>query len=98
MRAHLKTESVPLKMDLVPVFHSCQSSASAEDDRPAIAEFSLQRLNQNAPMHVFDFQGRLLGVISLNGRDMETALRQKFHKQGVYLVRNGTFTAKVRVK
>ena len=75
-----------------------QSSASAEDDRTAIAEFSLQRLNQNAPMHVFDSQGRLLGVISLNGRDMETALRQKFHKQGVYLVRNGTFTAKVRVK
>lgn len=30
MRAHLKTESVTLKMDLVPVFHSFQSRASTE--------------------------------------------------------------------
>ena len=30
VRVRLKTESVTLKMDLVPVFHSCQSNASTE--------------------------------------------------------------------
>ena len=30
MRVRLKTESVTIKMDIVPVFHSCQSNASTE--------------------------------------------------------------------
>ena len=52
----------------------------------------------NSPMQVFDAQGRALGTIKLNGNDIESALRQKFHRNGIYLVRSGATTTKVILK
>mgnify|MGYP002623184865 CR=1 FL=1 len=64
-----------------------QSSASADDDRTAIAEFSAQKMNWNAPIQVFDMQGRLIGsALPRDGRS------------GVYLVRQGSHLIRVRVK
>ena len=64
-----------------------QSSSSAGDDRTAIVELNSSKVLPNAPMQVFDMQGRFVG----------NALPRE-NRPGVYLVRQGSHLVRVRVK
>ena len=49
-------------------------------------------------MQVFDVQGRNLGLVRVNaGASLEEALFAKFHRPGIYLVKQGSHLMKVRV-
>ena len=49
-------------------------------------------------MQVFDVQGRNLGLVRVNAGDsLEEALFAKFHRPGIYLVKQGSHLMKVRV-
>jgi hypothetical protein len=49
-------------------------------------------------MQVFDVQGRNLGRVRVNaGASLEETLFAKFHKSGIYLVKQGSQLTKVRV-
>jgi len=56
------------------------------------------KVNWNGPVQVFDMQGRFLGNVTLQTTDIGNALRAEFGRSGVYLVRQGGYLARVRVK
>ena len=72
--------------------------SSSSSDATTALFLSPAAVATNSPMHVFDAQGRALGTINLNGNDIESTLRQKFHNNGIYLVRSGSSATKVILK
>jgi len=55
-------------------------------------------LNNDKSVQVFDMQGRALGRVSVAaGASLQDALFARFHKSGIYLVKQGSRMMKVRV-
>ncbi|MCQ2061097.1 MAG: glycoside hydrolase family 11 protein [Fibrobacter sp.] len=86
-----------LKFELVEADPSQDPSKDPEQKINTRANLSL-----NQPIgkfQVFDMQGKLLGYIDMaRGNSMQNLLKQKFHKSGVYLVRQGDLMRKIAVR
>ena len=67
---------------------------------PDAIPFAKASVNQPVgKFQVFDMQGKLLGFIDMAyGNSMQNVLKQKFHKSGVYLVRQGDLMQKIAVR
>lgn len=67
---------------------------------PDAIPFAKASVNQPVgKFQVFDMQGKLLGFIDMaHGSSMQNVLKQKFHKSGVYLVRQGDLMQKIAVR
>lgn len=67
---------------------------------PDAIPFAKASVNQPVgKFQVFDMQGKLLGFIDMaHGNSMQNVLKQKFHKSGVYLVRQGDLMQKIAVR
>ena len=62
----------------------------------AIGNIRMTRTDRN--VQVFDVQGRNLGRVSVAaGTSLEDALFAKFHRPGIYLVKQGSRMMRVRV-
>ena len=55
-------------------------------------------LNSDKELQVFDMQGRNLGRVSVAaGASLQDALFARFHKSGIYLIKQGSQMMRVRV-
>jgi pectate lyase len=77
---------------------SSSSSSSSAEETTAIAEMQFHQVNWNGPVQVFDMQGRFLGSVTPRTTEIGSVLRAKFGNSGVYLVRQGSYLLRVRVK
>ncbi|MCR5029333.1 MAG: pectate lyase, partial [Fibrobacter sp.] len=73
-------------------------SSSSAEGTTAIAEMQFHQVNWNGPVQVFDMQGRFLGSVTPRTTEIGSVLRAKFGNSGVYLVRQGSYLLRVRVK
>lgn len=82
--------------DVKLVFTTAESGSEGGETQ-AIA--STLRLNAaGKTFQVFDMQGRLLGHVDVvNGSSLNDALKAKFNKAGVYMVKQGNMITQVRV-
>jgi hypothetical protein len=68
----------------------------ANQTTEAIGNIRMMRSDRN--VQVFDMQGRALGRVRVNaGASLEESLFAKFHKSGIYLVKQGSRMMRVRV-
>ncbi|MBQ5611250.1 MAG: glycoside hydrolase family 11 protein [Fibrobacteraceae bacterium] len=86
-----------VKISDVKLVFTTAEPGSEGGDTQAIA--STLRLNAvGKTFQVFDMQGRLLGHVDVvNGSSLNDALKAKFNKAGVYMVKQGNMITQVRV-
>ncbi|MEE0877579.1 MAG: T9SS type A sorting domain-containing protein, partial [Fibrobacteraceae bacterium] len=86
-----------VKISNVKLVFTTAEPGSEGGDPQAIA--STLRLNATGKtFQVFDMQGRLLGNVDVvNGSSLNDALKAKFNKAGVYMVKQGNMITQVRV-
>ena len=92
---------MPVSSSSVASSSSAVAAPSSSSEEPAAIALKLNNsleTFQNAT--VFDLQGRYLGTLQAEQlRDnMETALRKKFKKSGMYIIRYGQYLKKISVK
>ena len=74
------------------------SNSSGKNDKATAAIGNIHMSLSTMDMQVFDIQGRNLGRVRVNaGASLEEVLFAKFHKSGIYLVKQGSLLTKVRV-
>ena len=70
---------------------------SSSTDAIPVADINL--FNTEKSLQVFDMQGKYLGKIDVvTGVSINDALMTRFHKSGVYLVKQGSFIQRIAVK
>lgn len=74
------------------------SNSSGKNDKATAAIGNIHMSLSTMDMQVFDIQGRNLGFVRVDaGASLEESLFAKFHKSGIYLVKQGSLLTKVRV-
>ena len=77
---------------------SSSQAVSSNSEKTALAVAGLSVKGLSGKFQVFDMQGRYLGAVELSaGADIKQVLFEKFHKSGVYMVKQGAYLGKVKV-
>ena len=92
---------MPVSSSSVASSSSAVAAPSSSSEDPAAIALKLNNsleTFQNAT--VFDLQGRYLGTLQAEQlrENVETALRKKFKKSGMYIIRYGQYLKKISVK
>ncbi len=70
-------------------------SFAKEGETPIVGALNLQRFRGNA--QVFDLQGRFLGMVRVENGNLRQAMKQKFARPGVFLVKMDGSFQKVKI-
>ena len=80
------------------VVSSSSQEITSSSEKTALAVAGLSVKGLSGKFQVFDMQGRYLGAVELSaGADIKQVLFEKFHKSGVYMVKQGANISTVRV-
>ncbi len=82
--------------DVKLVFTTAESGSEGGETQAIASTLRLNAVGKT--FQVFDMQGRLLGRVDVvNGSSLNDALKAKFNKAGVYMVKQGNMITQVRV-
>lgn len=82
--------------DVKLVFTTAEPGSEGGETQAIVSTLRLNAVGKT--FQVFDMQGRLLGHVDVvNGSSLNDALKAKFNKAGVYMVKQGNMITQVRV-
>ena len=97
-KAHPLETPVESSSSETPKSSSSKEDKSSSSNTTALYAHALSLQGMSGTFQVLDMQGRYLGTVELSlGADVKQVLFAKFHKPGVYMVKQGSNLSTVRV-